>query len=240
MNERSFLMSIIAVENLTKDYGHGRGVFDVTFTVQKGEVFGFLGPNGAGKTTLIRQMMGFTRPNNGSIKVNGLDAWRDSVKIRKCVGYLPGEIAFPDMPTGKVFLRRHAELLELDSMDYANEIIDLLQLDPGANLKRMSKGMKQKTSIVAAFMHNPDILVLDEPTSGLDPLMRVEVLELIHREKAKGKTIFMSSHLFDEVERCCDTVAIIKEGRVISQESIKEITKNHSLEQYFFELYRGR
>ena len=129
-----------------------------------------------------------------------MDCWKDSAEIKKAVGYIPGEIAFPDAPTGMEFLKRQAELLGLNDMSYAETIIKKLQLDPTANLKRMSKGMKQKTAIVAAFMADPEILILDEPTTGLDPLMRAEFIDILKKRKKKGKTIFMSSHMFEEFE----------------------------------------
>lgn len=221
-------MSLIQINNVTKDYGQGRGNFDINLSVEKGEVFGFVGINGAGKTTLIRQMMGFLKPDKGSIKIDGLDSWKDAAEIKKKIGYIPGEIAFPDAPTGNDFLKRQAELLELKDMSYAKEIISTFQLDPSANLKRMSKGMKQKTAIVAAFMANPDILVLDEPTTGLDPLMRKDFIDLINREKKKGKTIFMSSHMFEEVENTCDKVAFIKDGKIIDVVDTEFIRHNQN------------
>ncbi|GHU44931.1 ABC transporter ATP-binding protein [Clostridia bacterium] len=219
-------MLLIEVNNITKDYGAGRGNFDVSLSIEQGEVFGFVGTNGAGKTTLIRQMMGFLRPERGSIKIAGFDSWKDSAKIKQNIGYIPGEIAFPDAPTGTEFLRRQAELLGLTDMSYADTIIKKLQLDPTANLKRMSKGMKQKTAIVAAFMADPAILILDEPTTGLDPLMRAEFVDILNDEKKKGKTIFMSSHMFEEVEDTCDKVALIKDGRIIAEKSTREIKHN--------------
>ncbi|BAE85598.1 ABC transporter ATP-binding protein [Desulfitobacterium hafniense] len=219
-------MPLIEIKNITKNYGKGRGNFDVSLSVEKGEVFGFVGTNGAGKTTLIRQMMGFLRPGNGSVKIDGLDSWADSAEIKKRVGYIPGEIAFPDAPTGTAFLKRQAELLGLTDMSYADFIIQKLQLDPTANLKRMSKGMKQKTAIVAAFMADSEILIMDEPTTGLDPLMRAEFIDILNEEKKKGKTIFMSSHMFEEVEDTCDQVALIKDGKIIAVKSTREIKHN--------------
>lgn len=219
-------MPYIEVSNITKDYGRGRGNFGVSLSIERGDVFGFVGTNGAGKTTLIRQMMGFLRPDGGSITINGLDSWKDTDKIKKLTGYVPGEIAFPDAPTGTAFLKRQAELLGLKSMSYADEITKSLQLDPTANLKRMSKGMKQKTAIVAAFMADSEILLLDEPTTGLDPLMRRAFIELINAEKKKGKTIFMSSHMFEEVEDTCNKVALIKDGKIIALKSTDEIKHN--------------
>jgi len=219
-------MSIIEIKNLTKDYGNGRGNFDINLTINPGETIGFVGTNGAGKTTLIRQIMGFLRPGSGSITVKGLDSWNNSAEIKKHIGYLPGEIAFPDAPTGNVFLKRQAELLDLKDMSYADEIIKKLQLDPTANLKRMSKGMKQKTAIAAAFMANREILVLDEPTTGLDPLMRRQFIDILNAEREKGKTIFMSSHMFEEVEDTCDKVVLIKDGKIIAAKSTLEIRRN--------------
>ena len=219
-------MALINISKLTKDYGAGTGIFDVDLSVEKGEVYGFVGTNGAGKTTAIRQMMGFIRPDGGTAEIAGLDCWRDAAKIKKLVGYIPGEIAFPDEATGGTFLKRQAEIIGLKDMSFAEYIIKKLQLDPTANLKRMSKGMKQKTAIVAAFMADPEILILDEPTTGLDPLMRVEFVDLLNDEKKKGKTIFMSSHMFEEVEDTCDKVAFIKSGRIISSVSTEEIKHN--------------
>lgn len=219
-------MPMIEIKNMTKDYGQGRGVFDISISIEKGEVFGFVGTNGAGKTTTIRHLMGFLRPQSGSAFINGMDCWKDSAEIKKSVGYIPGEIAFPDAPTGKGFLNRQGELLGLKDMSYAETIIKKLQLDPNANLKRMSKGMKQKTAIVAAFMAEPEILILDEPTTGLDPLMRAEFVDILKEEKKKGKTIFMSSHMFEEVEDTCDKVALIKDGKIIAVKSTNEIKHN--------------
>ena len=221
-------MAYIEIDNITKDYGNGRGVFNVNLQIEKGEVFGFVGTNGAGKTTIIRHLMGFLKPDKGKATIKGIDCWQESAKVKKLVGYIPGEIAFPDAPTGNEFLRRQAELIGLTDMSYAKHVIDILQLDPSANLKRMSKGMKQKTAIAAAFMHDPDILILDEPSTGLDPLMRVGLIDLINEEKKKGKTIFMSTHLFDEVEDTSDKVALIKDGQIIAVKSTTEIRHNEN------------
>lgn len=219
-------MSLIEINNLTKDYGQGRGVFNINLSIEKGEVFGFVGTNGAGKTTVIRHLMGFLQPQTGSVRINGMDCWGDSAEIKKMIGYTPGEIAFPDAPTGTEFLKRQAELIGLSDMSYANTIIEKLQLDPTANLKRMSKGMNQKTAIVATLMADPDILILDEPTTGLDPLMRAEFVDILNEEKKKGKTIFMSSHMFEEVEHTCDKVALIKDGKMIAVKSTIEVKHN--------------
>jgi len=219
-------MPLIEINNVTKDYGDKRGIFDINLSIEKGEIFGFVGTNGSGKTTTIRHLMGFLKPQQGSVTINGLDCWKNSSEIKKYIGYLPGEINFPDAPTGMDFLKNQAELLGVKDMSYAESLIKRLQLDPSANLKRMSKGMKQKTAIVAAFMANPEILILDEPTTGLDPLMRAEFIDIINEEKEKGKTIFMSSHMFDEVEKTCDKVALIKNGKIIDIKSTREIKHN--------------
>lgn len=219
-------MALIEINGLTKDYGLGRGVFDANLSVEQGKAFGFVGINGAGKTTLIRNLMGFLRPTSGGATISGLDCWRDSARIKALVGYVPGEIAFPDAKTGWEFLQRQADLVGLKDMSYADYLVDKLQLDPSANLKRMSKGMKQKTAIVAAFMADRPILILDEPTTGLDPLMRAEFMDVLTSEKKKGKTIFMSSHMFDEVERVCDFVGLIRDGRIVDVKATLEIKHN--------------
>lgn len=230
-------MALIEIQQLTKDYGDGSGIFDVNLSIERGEVFGFVGTNGAGKTTTIRQLMGFLKPQSGKATINGLDCWKDSAEIKKWIGYIPGEIAFPDAPTGTDFLKRQAELLGLKDMSYAESIIKKLQLDPTAKLKRMSKGMKQKTAIVAAFMADPEILILDEPTTGLDPLMRKEFISILDEEKKKGKTILMSSHMFDEVEHICDRVAMIKDGKIIAVKATAEV-KHHEEKVYKIEFRR--
>lgn len=217
-------MSVIELNGLTKDYGEGRGVFDLELSVGKGEMMGYVGTNGSGKTTTIRNILGFLKPTRGSVSVNGLSSWEHASEIAKSIGYVPGEIAFPDLPTGIDFLKTQAEFLNLKNMDYANELIERLQLDPRANLKRMSKGMKQKTALVAALMNDAPIIILDEPTTGLDPLMRVTFLDIIKEEHKKGKTILMSSHSFEELETTCDRVALINDGRIIDVCNMKDIT----------------
>ena len=214
---------VISVKGLTKDYGRGRGIFDVSFDVYKGSVFGYCGTNGSGKTTTLRHIMGFIKPDKGTVTVNGLDAWKNADEIKKYVGYLPGEIAFPAVENGSDFLKIQAESLGVTDMSKAEKIINMLQLDPTANLKRMSKGMKQKTAIVAAFMHSPDIIILDEPTTGLDPLMRDAFISLIKEEKARGATIIMSNHMFDELEETCDYVGFIKDGHLIDVVDMKQM-----------------
>ena len=207
--------TVIQIEHLTKDYGKGRGIFDIDLEIKQGEVFGYVGTNGSGKTTTIRHLMGFLKPDQGHSMTLGYDSWKNATKIMEHVSYIPGEIAFPGLKTGTDFLKLQAEYLGVHDFSYMNHIIELLQLDPTANLKRMSKGMKQKTAIVAALMANREILILDEPTTGLDPLMRDAFLTLIREEKEKGRTIFMSSHIFEELEEVCDRVAMIQDGVII-------------------------
>lgn len=216
-------MSIIEIKDLTKDYGNNRGVFNLNLSIEKGEMIGYVGTNGSGKTTTIRHIMGFLKPTSGNVYVNGLSSWEHSSEIVKEIGYVPGEIAFPDLKTGIDFLKCQADFLGLKDMKYANELIERLQLDPRANLKRMSKGMKQKTALVAALMNDAPIIILDEPTTGLDPLMRKTFLEIIKEEHQKGKTILMSSHSFDELEKTCDKVVLINDGRIIDVCDMNEI-----------------
>lgn len=219
------MKNVIEIRDLTKDYGAGRGIFNENIDIREGEMMGFVGTNGSGKTTTIRNILGFIRPTSGSVKVNGLSSWENASEIAKQVGYVPGEIAFPDLPTGIDFLKCQAEFYGLKDMTYANELIERLQLDPRANLKRMSKGMKQKTALVAALMNDAPIIILDEPTTGLDPLMRVTFLDIIKKEHEKGKTIFMSSHMFEELETTCDRVALINDGHVVDVADMNDIRR---------------
>ncbi|MFZ3152012.1 MAG: ABC transporter ATP-binding protein [Anaerolineaceae bacterium] len=221
-------MPVIIVDNITKDYGHGRGVFNVSFTVEEGEVFGFVGPNGAGKTTTIRHIMGFSKPQNGSTCVNGFDSWKYADIIQKELGYLPGEIALPENLTGTEFIAMMAELRGVEDMSYTNHLLERFDLNPSGNLKRMSLGMKRKLAIVTAFMHDPRVLVLDEPTSGLDPLMEDIFVEFIKDEKKRGKTILMSSHIFKVVDNTSSRIAIIKDGRIVTTVLTEDIRHNEN------------
>lgn len=227
-------MSLIEIKNLTKDYGNNQGIFNINLNIEKGEMVGFVGTNGSGKTTTIRNIMGFIKPTSGEVKVNGLSSYEHASEISKLIGYVPGEIAFPDLPTGIDFLKCQAEFLNLKNMDYANELIERLQLDPRANLKRMSKGMKQKTALVAALMNDAPIIILDEPTTGLDPLMRDTFLDIIKNEHSKGKTIFMSSHMFEELETTCDKVALISDGHIIDVVNMNDI-RNRPVKEFKIE-----
>ncbi len=216
-------MSVIKVDHLTRDYGNNKGVFDVSFEIESGETFGFLGPNGAGKTTTIRHILGFSKPQKGSTWVSNLNSWEKPEVIQKDLGYLPGEIAFPEGMTGMQLFKMLADLRGMKDLGKADYLINKFQLDPSGLVKKMSKGMKQKTAIVAAFMNDPGILILDEPSTGLDPLMQDTFLDLIMEEKAAGKTILLSSHMFEEVEDTCDRIALIKQGRILTTVASKEI-----------------
>lgn len=221
-------MEKIEVENLTKDYGFGRGVFDVTFSVKSGEVFGFLGPNGAGKSTTIRHLMGFSKPDTGKTKILGLESFNNYYKFMDKVGYLPGEIALPTGLTGFEFIDMMKKLKGVKSDEWLNHLIKLFELDATGETKRMSLGVKRKLAIVTAFMNDPDILILDEPTSGLDFEMQHVFIDFIKEEKQRGKTILLSSHIFSEVDATCDRIAIIKDGEIVSMfkaDDLKHTTK---------------
>ena len=221
---------VIDVRNLTKDYGKGRGVFDVSFRVEPGEVFGFLGSNGAGKTVTMRHLMGFIRPQKGMASVLGLDCFKQRAQIQGHLGYLPGEIAIADNMTGIAFLTFMAKMNGIRNLDYMHQLIERFQLDPKPKIRKMSKGTKQKVGLVCAFMGKPQVLLLDEPTSGLDPLMQSLFIQLVLEHRQMGATVFLSSHIFEEVERTCDRVAFIREGRLAAIRSMDEVraSRTHS------------
>lgn len=212
---------MIAIADLTKVYRGGKGIFDVSLTVREGEAFGYLGPNGAGKTTTIRTLLGFTYPDKGSCRVAGLDPARDASRIHRQVGYIPGEMAFFDDMTGTAFLDFIADMRGDAAPPRRQELMERFELSPEMRIRKMSKGNRQKLGIITAFMHDPAVYVLDEPTSGLDPLMQQRFVELILEEKGRGKTILMSSHMFEEVDRTCDRAGIIREGRLVDIEDVR-------------------
>lgn len=222
----------IEFKNVTKDYKKGRGIFNLSFKIPKGKCFGFCGTNGAGKTTSIRHIMGFIKPDEGEVLVNGLNAWQNSDKLKEFIAYVPGEINFPISENGSTFLKNMAVMHGISSLDEAERLINMLQLDPTQNLKKMSKGMKQKTAIVEAFMRDAEILILDEPTTGLDPLMRKVFKTLIHEKKEKGVTIFMSAHMFDELGETCDYVGFLKDGHLIDVVDMEQI-RNRPFKEYY-------
>ncbi len=230
-------MHTIEVQNLTKDYGFGRGVFDVNIHVDNGEVFGFLGPNGAGKSTTIRHLMGFSRPDSGSTKILGRETFNKYFEILQHVGYIPGEIALPAGLTGWEFIHMMQDLQKIHNTERLKYMLDLFELENvvlSGETKRMSLGVKRKLAVVTAFMSDPDVLILDEPTSGLDPVMQENFIQFIHEEKARGKTILLSSHIFSEIDSTCDRIAIIKDGKIVS-EFVADDLKHASKKYYTIE-----
>lgn len=218
---------IINITNLTKDYGHGRGVFDISIGVNKGECYGFLGANGAGKTTTIRHLMGFSRPQKGSCTILGRDCWDDSAELKNVIGYLPGEISFPSGMTGTKFLSMMMKMRGMKDDSYCKELLARFELEPGIDMDQTSLGMRRKLAVVTAFMHDPDILILDEPTSGLDPIMQQKFIDYIVSEKKRGKTILLSSHMFREVDATCDRIAVIKDGFIVVEFIAEELREDH-------------
>ncbi|QBQ07372.1 ABC transporter ATP-binding protein [Spiroplasma gladiatoris] len=227
----------IVVENLEKKFKSGYGIENINFIVKPGKVFGYLGPNGAGKSTTIRSLMGFIKPNKGhsvieSKKENNIeeiisyDSWNDKDHTQKLIGYVPGEIAFPENMTGLNLLKMVYKLRNMSNWEDVKKYIFYWEFDPNMKIKKMSKGMKQKLALVIAWMHNPDIIILDEPTTGLDPLMQEKFVSLVKKSKDEGKAIIMSSHIFSEIEKTCDTVAIIKKGQIVSLIDVKDIHYN--------------
>ncbi len=221
------MMGMIDVFHITKDYGCQRGIFDVSFYVEEGEVFGFLGPNGAGKTTMIRHLMGFVRADMGECFINGKNCWDEASLIQKKLGYLPGELTLLEYMTAWDFLKFAAQMRGQKSMRRAEGLAERFELDVSQKIRRMSKGTKQKVGLVCAFMHNPDVLILDEPTSGLDPLMQGRFVELLLEEKDMGKTIFLSSHMLDEIEKTADRIGILREGRLAAVEDAAKLRSSY-------------
>lgn len=223
------MIPMIATEHLTKDYKQDRGVFDLNLNIKQGTVVGIVGKNGAGKTTTMRLLMGFLHPTGGHSEIRGLDSWTEAARTKKLIGYVPGEIAFPDTKSGETFLNDQLALLRASKDQYVNELIQRFKIDLTADIKRMSKGMKQKTALVCAFMTRAPLLLLDEPTTGLDPVMRDAFIDLILQVKANGTTVFLSSHMFNELERTCDRILFLRNGKIvdtITPEKFKEI-HNH-------------
>lgn len=232
MDEREV---IIDVEHLTKDYGFGRGVFDVSIQVHRGECYGYLGPNGAGKSTTIRHIMGFSKPSTGSTKIFGIETFGHTDRILKDVGYLPGEPAIPAGLDGLGFLRMMQDMRGERNEERLQYLLDLFRLEPKVNVSSMSLGEKRKLAVVAAFMNDPEVLILDEPTSGLDPVMQEIFIRFIIEEKKRGKTILLSSHIFSEVDATCDTISIIKDGKHVSTFNANDL-KNAEIVTYVVRL----
>ena len=222
---------VINVEHLTKDYGYGRGVFDVSIKVHKGECYGYLGPNGAGKSTTIRHIMGFSKTSVGKVQIYGQETFGNTEKILENVGYLPGEPALPLYMKGWEFIHMMEERRGNKNEEMLNHLIDIFKFDPSMSIKEMSLGDKRKLAVVTAFMNDPDVLVLDEPTSGLDPIMQKVFIDFVIEEKKRGKTILLSSHIFSEVDATCDTISIIKDGKHVSTFKANDL-KNSEKQTY--------
>jgi len=214
---------IIEIEKLTKSYGRHRGIIDVDLQVDEGEAFGFLGPNGAGKTTTIRTLLDHIRPTSGQARIFGITTTEDPVAIHRRVGYLPGEFTLYDKLTGGQTIEYFANLRRGVDPRYQRDLIARLDVDPSRKFKEYSKGNKQKVGLIVALQHRPDLLMLDEPTSGLDPLVQQTFYAVIREAKAEGRTVFLSSHILSEVEKTCDRVAIIRDGRLARVDRVEAL-----------------
>ena len=228
---------IIQIERLTKAYGVHRGITEVDLEVGQGEVFGFLGPNGAGKTTTIRILLDLIRPTSGSARVFDIVSSQDPVAIHARIGYLPGEFTLYDRLTGAETIEYFANLRGGFDRAYSGQLVERLGLDTSRRFREYSRGNKQKVGLICALQHRPELLILDEPTAGLDPLVQQTFNELLFEAKAEGRTVFLSSHIISEVERTCDRVAIIRDGRIVrldTVESLRELAA-HEVELRFAE-----
>jgi ABC-2 type transport system ATP-binding protein len=217
------MAAIIEVEGLTKSYGSKRGIADVSFQVDEGEVFGFLGPNGAGKTTTIRTLMALLRADAGTAQIAGLDCWKKSLEIKRLVGYLPGEPALDPNLTGGQILEYFAHLRGGVDRLYLKQLIDRFDLDTSRKFRQYSTGNKRKVVLIQAFMHRPRLLILDEPTSGLDPLNQQEFDRMVFEARDEGRTVFLSSHVLSEVEKICTRVGIIRDGALVRIGDVAEV-----------------
>jgi ABC-2 type transport system ATP-binding protein len=227
--------AVIRLERLTKSYGSHRGIVEVDLQVEAGEVFGFLGPNGAGKTTTIRTLLDLIRPTSGKAFVFGIESTTDPVAIHKRIGYVPGEFALYDRLTGRQTLEYFANLRGGVDPTYQASLIERFELDAGKRFKEYSKGNKQKVGVIAALQHRPELLVLDEPTSGLDPLVQQTFFETLREAVADGASVFLSSHILSEVEKGCQRVAIIRDGRIVklgTVEGLRDLA-HHQVELRF-------
>ena len=209
-------MTVLRTEQLTKWYGKSRGILDVDLAVEQGEVFGFLGPNGAGKTTTIRVLLDLIRPTSGTARVFGIESAADPVAIHRRIGYVPGEFALYDRLTGGQTLEYFANLRGGVDHAYQQRLVERFELDPSRRFREYSKGNKQKVGVIIALQHRPELLILDEPTSGLDPLVQATFFETLRESVRDGATVFLSSHILSEVEKNCERVAIIRDGRLVS------------------------
>ena len=229
------MTAVIQIEKLTKSYGSHRGIVDIDLEVEEGEAFGFLGPNGAGKTTTIRTLLDHIRPTSGRARIFGIETTVDPVAIHRRLGYLPGEFSLYDKLTGGQTLDYFANLRGGVDRLYQQDLIARLDVDPSRRFREYSKGNKQKIGLIIALQHRPDLLLLDEPTSGLDPLIQQVFYEVIREAKAEGRTVFLSSHILSEVEKTCNRVAIIRDGRlarVDRTEALRDLA-HHQVELVF-------
>src|SRR5690348_227949 len=217
------MTAIIEVKNLSKSYGGKRGIADVSFDVAEGEVFGFLGPNGAGKTTTIRILMALIRADKGAARIAGRDCWEDSVAIKRLIGYVPGEPALDPNLTGGQILEYFAHLRGGVDQAYLRGLVERFELDTSRKFRQYSTGNKRKVVLIQAFMHRPRVLILDEPTSGLDPLNQQTFDGLVKEARDEGRTVFLSSHVLSEVEKTCERVGIIREGRLVRIGGVHEL-----------------
>jgi ABC-2 type transport system ATP-binding protein len=229
------MTAVIQIEKLTKTYGSHRGIVDIDLEVQEGEAFGFLGPNGAGKTTTIRTLLDHIRPTSGHARIFGIETTVDPVAIHRRLGYLPGEFSLYDKLSGGQTLDYFANLRGGVDRLYQQDLIARLDVDPSRRFREYSKGNKQKIGLIIALQHRPDLLLLDEPTSGLDPLIQQVFYAVIREAKAEGRTVFLSSHILSEVEKTCNRVAIIRDGRlarVDRTEALRDLA-HHQVELRF-------
>jgi ABC-2 type transport system ATP-binding protein len=217
------MTQVIQTEQLTKSYGPHRGILDVDLVVNQGEIFGFLGPNGAGKTTTIRILLDLIRPTSGAARVFGIDSSADPVTIHRRLGYLPGEWNLYDRLTGADTITYFGNLRGGVDRAYVDQLVQRLDLDPSRRFREYSRGNKQKVGLIVALQHRPELLILDEPTAGLDPLVQQTFNELLFEAKGDGRTVFLSSHIISEVERTCDRVAIIREGRIVRLDTVEGV-----------------
>ena len=220
-------MSIIEVSNLTKYYGKSRGIVDVSFKVEEGEIFGFIGPNGAGKSTTIRLLLSLIHPTSGSAKVFGKDVVTHGPEIRRDIGYLPSEVFYYEGMKVIDLLKYSASFFDCDCTQRIKELSDIMELEQNRRISDLSYGNKKKVGIVQGLLHSPKLLFLDEPTAGLDPLMQRNFFDLIRKENTRGVTVFFSSHILGEVQRLCTRVAIIREGKIAEISDIRSLQQNN-------------
>lgn len=216
-------MSIIEIESLTRRYHERRGVESINLCVPAGTLFGFLGPNGAGKSTAIRVLVGLLRPTSGSARIFGLDCWQDSRAIKADIGYIPGDLRLPGWMNGWQALRIAGQVRGRSLAEHGQALAERFELDLAVKVNRMSRGMRQKLGLILAVVHKPRLLILDEPTVTLDPLMQRVFHELLSELAAAGHTVFFSSHTLSEVEQLCQRVAIIRDGRIVADQTLEEL-----------------